>query len=124
MGMSRSPGAYADIAAVLDTVLRHDQWPATYSCATPAAAHHWRHRANYFRSIMRRIEEERLGLPHGTGTSIYDGIVIAIAAETIILRKRESSAGILVIDGEVIDASPNPFEDQPLRREQDDDFDL
>lgn len=116
MSMSRSLGAYTDVRAVLDTVLRHGTFPATYSCATKAAAVRWTHRANYFRVLCRNIEEHRHGLPHGTGTSVYDALVLSVDEATVVIRKEDSTPGILVIDGEPTEVRSNPLgeDDEPF----------
>ena len=103
MAHSQSLAAYADVEAVLDTILRHDKWPAYLTLETRKEATHWRFRASAFRSVLRKREEERLGLPPGEGSSRYDNFILRVEGTTVVFEKR-TTPGVLVLGGDAHEA--------------------
>lgn len=129
MSLPKSLAAFKDIEQVLDTVLRHDLYPARRVCTSAKAAINWRARANTFRAVLRKQEESRLDLAPGLGSSIYDDLVLSILPsepKVVVIAKR-SDGGALEIDGEVV----SPVSDRELyaveeinQEKQDDDENL
>jgi hypothetical protein len=107
MGVAKSLGAYADIAAILETVLRHEQFPALVECHSTAEAHAWRHRAHAYRVRLRKQEEKDLIIPRDTGSSIYDSWVFKVKDSSVEITKRE---GVSLVIGTT--------EVQPRRNEE------
>lgn len=95
---SKHISAYRDIERVLDTALRHDTWPVTYSTGSEKAAIRWRARANSFRTLLRTIEEERLELHKGSGSSIYDDLIFRISDSLVIIERRPAESTLVVGD--------------------------
>lgn len=109
MSLPKFTAAYADVQAILDTVLRTDKWPATFSLSTPAAAQYWRMRAYSLRALLRRQEEQRLGVRSGLGTSDYDLLVFTLDGRTVIINQQATeSPGLLICGGEPIEVEANP----------------
>ena len=102
MPPSKSLSAYNDVSIVLDVILARDQYPANYTLSDAGRARNWTHRANAFRLLLRKMEEHDHGLPPGTGTSIYDGLVFSPQDETVIITKRISE-GVLSFGDEIVD---------------------
>lgn len=122
MSLPRHPSAYADIEAVLDTAMRNLQvaekgHTLRFECPTRAKAVTWRLRANTFRSVLRRLEEERLSLSPGSGTSIYDSLVFGISGMAVTIRLRQVE-GHLVSGDDVL-----PIKAEKEMEEDDDLFD-
>jgi len=96
---------FIDIKEVLDTCLRHEEWPVEYTLETSGAAISWRTRAHRYRKALQHNEEQRLKLVSGAGTSIYDNLILRIHKEmpltvNIDLRK---PLGILQIGGKEVE---------------------
>jgi hypothetical protein len=94
--------AYSDVKGVLETAMRIGQWPARYSLSSKADAIRWRHRANTFRSALRKNEEIRLDLPVGTGTSEYDALVFRLDDCQVIIDLQVPK-GTLEIGGQIVE---------------------
>lgn len=103
----RSIALYRDVQDALDTILRHDQYPAQLKFDTNNQATRWAFRAHTFRSVLREQEEWRLSLPKGTGSSLYDNFLIQIREETVIISMRTIEAK-LIIAGEEVPISHEP----------------
>lgn len=104
MPIAQSRANYTDIEAVLDTALRHNQWPVEVEFPDRKQAIRWRARASHFRIILRQGEEKRLGLPEGQGTSIYDQLTFTLPPLSRILqiKPRQSEAKIKIGGSEVV----------------------
>ena len=105
MGVAKSLGAYADIAAILETVMRHEQFPAQVECHSFDAAVKWRHRAHAYRVRLRQQEEKDLIIPRDTGSSIYDDWIFKIDGTKVVITKREGVA--LVIGNQEVQPKRN-----------------
>lgn len=101
----RSTALFRDIGDTLDTIVAHDRWPALVRLDSNKAAIKWAHRAHTFRSILREQEEHRLGLLPGTGTSIYDNLLLAVRDNEVHISQR-SNLVHLIIEGEEVPVSP------------------
>lgn len=109
MPPSRSLASYEDIRAVLDTAIRHNQFPVTYTCPTEGQAISWLHRANAYRRLLRDTEEARLKLLPGEGTSPYDHLVFKKNTTSVIIDKR--AVGVLFINDTPVEAVASDPED-------------
>lgn len=109
MGASKSISAYVDIEAVFDTIRRHGIYPAAYECKSKSEAARWRQRANSYRVVLRRLEEDRLGLAKGQGTSIYDDLVFRVSPTnaSVILIDQRKNEGVLIIGQTKVEPVPN-----------------
>lgn len=77
MAQTSNTHEYADVKAVLDAALAAGG--ARYTLPTKSAAIRWRFRAYYYRDLLRKLENERLGnLPGYRATTPYDGWAIRI----------------------------------------------
>lgn len=102
--MSRAPrtiGQFADVAAVLDTAIKMNG--ARYTLATPGQAVNWRQRAYTLRRLLQQQDAAaKAATPGATVTTKYDGIVLRLQ-ENIVLIEVLKPTGILESnDGKVV----------------------
>lgn len=102
----RSIALYRDVEATLDTVVALGKFPAEVRCPSPEAAIRWRQRAHTTRRILQEQEEARIGLPSGTGSSMYDSLVFSLSESSVWIALRETNVKVLV-DGKVISVEQN-----------------
>jgi len=96
----RSLHAYADIRAVLDSVLERGE-PLAYELPTPAAAIRWRSRANSFRALST--------------VPTYKALVLSItkAAPSVVVITWQETGVLRTLDGEPV-AVPEPAPEPTL----------
>lgn len=102
----RSIALYRDVEATLNAISDLGKFPAEVRCSSPEAAIRWRQRAHTTRRIMQEQEEARIGLPAGTGSSMYDALIFSLSGSAVVVTLRDTSVK-LVVDGKVIPVTQN-----------------
>lgn len=89
---------FRDVERTLQTIARHNEFPAKIRCRTTKAAIHWTHRAHTYRARLREVEEFDMHLAPGSGSSPYDEWKFRAEEEFVIVEPREQAVELLLHD--------------------------
>lgn len=110
MGMPKTLGGYADVREVLDKAMAAGG--ARYRLPTPGKATVWRHRANYFRKLLRDLDAETKSLIPGAAiTTPYDSVLLRIEGCDVVIEMIKPEGELILSSGESAELSAEPFND-------------
>lgn len=117
MSLSKNPGQYADVAAVLDAAL--EAGGGRYELHSKSAAVRWRQRANHYRRLLFEIEKDRTsvfpGLPASTP---YDSLILTLDENVVVLAVGEPKGKLTSLKGKPLKfKQPTAEVDEELMRE-------